>query len=185
MRRSEHIILLLITAVLGISWIVYSREPVLSREDVVQAEAPMVGHLAPDFTLATPAGDRYTLTDFVDREGADGRPVILNYWASWCGPCRIETPHLQAASLKFKDQVMILGVNQGEDADTITEFGLSFGLTYPLLVDRDNDVNLRYSVFSLPTTIFIDRKGVIREVFVGIMNQAIIEDRIIRLLEES
>ncbi len=185
MKRFEHIILLIITAVLGVTWIVYSREPVLNRADVALTEAPMVGRLAPDFTLSTPDGESWTLTDVVDRDGADGRPVVLNYWASWCGPCRIETPQLQAASLKYKERVTIMGVNQGEDARTVTEFGLSFGLTYPLLVDQNNDVNLRYSVLSLPTTIFIDRKGVVREVLIGIMNQAILEDRITRLLEEG
>ncbi|MFQ5421734.1 MAG: TlpA family protein disulfide reductase [Anaerolineae bacterium] len=183
MKRYEHVILLLITAALGVTWILYSREPV--SQDLALTEAPIVGHLAPDFTLQTPTGESVTLTDYVDREGADGRPVVLNYWASWCGPCRIETPHLQEASIKYNNQVAVLGVNQGEDARTVTEFGLSFGLTYPLLVDQDSEINQRYGILGLPTTIFIDRQGVVREVFIGIINQAILEERITHLLAEG
>ncbi len=183
--RFERTILLLALTALGVTWILFSREPVSQPRTISLTEAPIVGHLAPNFTLATPLGETVSLTDYVDRDGDSGQPVILNYWASWCGPCRIETPELQSASLKFKNQVAILGVNQGESAQTVTDFGLSFGLTYPLLVDQDNSVNRTYGVNSLPTTVFIDRKGVVREVFIGILNQAVLEDRLNRLLEEG
>lgn len=183
--RFERTILLLALTALGITWILFSREAVSQPRTISLTEAPIVGHLAPDFALTTPLGETVSLTDFVDRDGDAGQPVILNYWASWCGPCRIETPELQNASLKFKNQVAILGVNQGESAQTVTEFGLSFGLTYPLLVDQDNSVNRTYGVNSLPTTIFIDRQGVVREVFIGILNQAVLEDRVKRLLAEG
>ncbi|MCP4423451.1 MAG: TlpA family protein disulfide reductase [Chloroflexi bacterium] len=183
--RFERTILLATLTALGITWILFSREEVLQPRTVALTEAPIVGHLAPDFALPTPLGKTVSLTDFVDRDGDAGRPVVLNYWASWCGPCRMETPEFQNASLKYKNQAAILGINQGEDAQTVTEFGLSFGLTYPLLVDADSAVNQMYGVAGLPTTIFIDRKGVVREVFVGILNQAVLEDRLDRLLEEG
>lgn len=169
---------------LGVTWILFSRKEVSQPRTISLTEAPIVGHLAPDFTLATPQGEMITLTNYVNRIGESGQPVILNYWASWCGPCRIETPELQSASLKFKNQVAILGINQGESAETVSEFALSYGLTYPLLVDEDNTVNRDYGINSLPTTIFIDRQGVVREVFIGILNQAVLEDRVKRLLEE-
>ncbi len=183
--RFERTILLAALTALGITWILFSREEVSEPRPIALTEAPIVGHLAPDFTLTTPLGEEVSLTDFVDRDGASGQPVVLNYWASWCGPCRVETPEFQNASLRFKNQVAILGINQGEDAQTVTEFGLSFGLTYPLLVDEDNAVNLTYGVNSLPTTIFIDRKGVVREVFIGILNEAVLTERLNRLLEEG
>lgn len=183
--RFERVILLLILTLLGSTWIVYSRDSVREEASSASVEAPVVGHLAPDFSLRTPQGETVALTDFIDRTGESGQPVILNYWASWCGPCRIETPELQNASLKYKNQVAILGINQGESAETVTEFGVSFGLTYPLLVDQDNSVNHQYSIMSLPTTVFIDRKGVVREVFIGIISRAVLEDRINRLLEEN
>ncbi len=183
--RFERTILLVVLTALGITWILLSREQTSQSSPILLTEAPIVGHLAPDFTLTTSLGETVSLTDFVDRYGDSGRPVILNYWASWCGPCRIETPHFQNASLKYKNQAVILGINQGEPASTVTEFAVSYGLTYPLLVDEDSAVNMTYGVNSLPTTIFVDRKGVVREVFVGILTQAVLEDRLNRLLEEG
>jgi thiol-disulfide isomerase/thioredoxin len=175
-RRFERTILLVALALLGGSWILISREPAEQPSNFLLTEAPIVGHLAPDFTLATPLGELVSLSDQVDRDGNLGRPVVLNFWASWCGPCRIETPHLQNASLKHKNRVAILGINQGENASTVSEFGLSFGLTYPLLVDEEDEVTDLYGVSNLPTTIFIDRKGVVREVFVGLLNLAVLEE---------
>lgn len=182
--RLEQTALLVMLALLGGTWIVYSREPVMQNADVLLTEAPNVGHLAPDFMLATPQGEVYSLSRYVDRNGDSGRPVVLNYWASWCGPCRIETPNFQTASLKYGDRIAFLGVNQGESAQTVTEFGVSFGLTYPLLVDEESTVSDLYGVHNLPTTVFIDKKGVVREVFVGILNEAVLADRINRLLQE-
>lgn len=181
--RFQHAILLVVLAILGGAWIVYSREPVTDRNTIDLPEAPMVGHLAPDFTLQSSNGQTYSLTDYVDRTGDNGRPVVLNYWASWCGPCRIETPHFQRTHLKYGNQVAIIGINQGEAPDQVTEFGVSYGLTYPLLVDQDNTVNFRYGILNLPTTVFIDRNGVIQEMYLGIISQAVLEERINQLLE--
>ena len=182
--RFERTILLLFLTILGGAWISFSRESSSTTEGSVLAEAPIVGHLAPDFTLQTAIGESVSLTDHVDRSGDQGRPVVLNYWASWCGPCRVETPELQDASLKYKNRVAIIGVNQGETPATITKFGTSFGLNYPLLVDENNVVNQLYGVVGLPTTVFIDRKGIVREVFVGILSQATLQERIERLLAD-
>lgn len=182
--RFERSILIIVVMLLGISWIEYSRESVDQPAGIGLAEAPLVGHLAPDFTLAMPTGEQVSLTDYVDRTGSSGRPVVLNFWASWCGPCRIETPEFQRASLKYLNRAAFLGVNQGEPADVVTEFGISFGLSYPLLVDQSSDVSRLYDINSLPTTVFIDRKGVVREMFFGVLSQATLEDRLNKLLEE-
>jgi peroxiredoxin len=93
--------------------------------------------------------------------------------------------HFQNISLKYNGRIAILGVNQGESASLITNFAAGMGLTYPLLVDQDNQVNQLYDVVSLPTTIFIDGRGIVREVIIGIMSQAVIEDRVERLLAED
>lgn len=183
-RDLQHYGLLLLLAVLGGVWIFLSREPAQESQNFL-TEAPMVGHLAPDFALTTPAGETVALEDYVSREGEDGRPVVLNFWASWCGPCRIETPYFQALSRRYGGRVAFLGVNQGESPDTITDFAASYGLSYPLLYDPDNAVNDAYQVFNLPTTIFIDGKGVIREVYVGAISQAVLQDRVNQLLREA
>ncbi len=187
--RIEQWVLLVLLGALGTAWIWVSREPVEEPRGFGLTEAPIVGHLAPDFAAPSVEGTAVSTTpisliDFVDREGESGIPVVLNFWASWCGPCRIETPHFQEQSLKFREQVAILGVNQGESVQTIADFGTSFGLTYPLLYDAENVVNDAYDVFNLPTTIFIDRYGVVREVYVGAISQAVLQERINRLVKE-
>lgn len=181
--------LLLLLAALGVAWIVYSREPMTPARGFGLTEAPIVGHLAPDFSLPVVESTAVfpttvSLTDYIDREAGEGIPVVLNFWASWCGPCRIETPHFQEISLRYRGQVAVLGINQGESARTIADFGTSFGLTYPLLHDGDNRVNEAYNVFNLPTTIFIDRYGIVREVYVGAISHAVLLERVNRLIQE-
>lgn len=181
--RFEWAILILIVLLVGVAWIVDSREQVTEPRNFLLTEAPMVGHLAPDFAAETPAGISYTLSDYVDRTGTgQGQPVVLNFWASWCGPCRMEMPDFERVSLRYDGRATILGINQAESAETIQRFALSTGVSYPLLVDEEWTVNRQYGVSNLPTTIFIDAEGVVREVFVGTMNEAVLEDKLNALL---
>lgn len=182
--RFEWSIIIIIVALLGTAWIIDSRKEVVQPENFLLTEAPMVGHLAPNFTAVTPTGENYSLIDIVDREGTGGQPVVLNFWASWCGPCRMEMPHFERVSLNYDGRATILGINQAESKETIAQFGQNAHVTYPLLVDTDMDVNNKYRVFNLPTTIFVDANGVVREVFVGTMNQAVLEDKLNGLLEQ-
>ncbi len=182
--RFEWIILIAIVLLLGGAWILDSRETMVEPENFLLTEAPIVGHLAPDFTAVTPDGQTVALSDFVEREGSNGQPVVLNFWASWCGPCRIEMPHFEKASLNYSGQAAVLGVNQAETAETVEAFGQNAHVSYPLLVDEDMTINRQYSVSNLPTTIFVDGNGVIREVFVGTMNQAVLENKIDGILND-
>lgn len=182
--RLEWIVLLLIILLVGGAWIVDSREETSEPKNFLLTEAPLVGHLAPDFTAQTPDNVSYALSDYVDREGDNGRPVVLNFWASWCGPCRMEMPAFERVSLKYADRAAILGVNQAESTETIERFAQTAGVSYPLLVDENWTVNNKYGISNLPTTVFIDADGVIREVFVGTMNQAVLEDKVNSLLQQ-
>jgi peroxiredoxin len=178
--RFEWVILIIGITLLGSGWIVYSREPAEATFNAEElTEAPIAGYLAPDFTLASLQGQEQSLSDYL------GRPVVLNFWATWCPPCRAEIPHFQAASLKYNGQAAIIGVDQGEPASLVFDFASGFGITYPLLLDPDNAVNRQYRVVALPTTLFIDANGVVREVFTGIINNAVLEDRIEQLLREQ
>ena len=170
--RFEWIIWILVATVLGGAWIFVSKEEVQESSTLSLTEAPIVGHLAPDFTLETAVGESVTLSDY------RGQPIVLNFWASWCGPCRVEMPFFEHAQRKYNGQAVVIGVNQGESGDIVQDFGVRQNISYPLLVDNDNTVNLNYNVNSLPTTIFIDPDGVVQEVVVGIVNQAVLEDRI-------
>ena len=170
-------ILLVGLGLLGLGWIAYSQEPAASLAGGQElTEAPIAGYIAPQFTLTSTVGEEIALADYL------GQPVVLNFWATWCPPCRAEMPHFQAASVKYNGQAMILGVDQGEPASIVSDFGSALNISYPLLVDQDNSVNRSYGVSALPTTVLIDSKGVVAEVITGIVNQAVLEDRIERLI---
>jgi thiol-disulfide isomerase/thioredoxin len=177
--RFEWIILLWLAALLGTAWIVVSREPAAQAGGpITLTEAPIVGYLAPDFTLQTAVGQTVTLSEIVDTAGSTGQPVVLNFWASWCAPCRVEMPSLQQASVTYNGRAAFIGINQGEDIPTITEFGNEYSVSYPLLVDPNSRISRLYQVNSLPTTIFIDQQGVVREVIIGILSEAVLQSRI-------
>ena len=177
--RFEWIILLVVAAFLGGAWIVVSKESVADSSYVVLTEAPIVGHMAPNFTLTTAASQSHTLSSYI------GQPIVLNFWATWCAPCRIEMPHLQEASEIYNGRVTFLGINDGEALSLVTDFADEFDLTYPLLLDNGRSVNILYDVRSLPTTLFINADGTVAEVIIGTINRAVLEDRIENLLEAS
>lgn len=163
---------------LGSGWIVHSRETVAGSGEVAgETEAPVAGHLAPDFTLATLTGEEVTLSDFRGRQ-----PVVLNFWATWCPPCRAEIPFFQTASRKYNGQVAVLGIDDGEPRATVAPFVAEFGMTYPVPLDEESAVSRRYRVNSLPSTFFINRDGVVQHVHIGIINQAVLEAQIEALL---
>lgn len=179
-ERLEWVAIILLAGLLGAGWTYVSRETNADTGPTPLTTAPYVGNLAPDFTLQTVAGESITLRDFTAGEGT---PVVLNFWATWCPPCRVEMPYFENVSHLYDGDVAVLGLNQAESAAVIAEYARDHGLTYPLLVDDDMRVNNLFGVLNLPTTIFIDRNGVVREVLIGTISQAVLEDRIADLLE--
>jgi peroxiredoxin len=122
------------------------------------------GGMAPDFTLRSLDGKTVSLADF------RGRPVLLNFWATWCGPCRQEIPFLQEVSEdpEWKDRgLMVLAVNLGESAIAVQSFVNDNGLTFTVLLDNGNEVGAQYNARYIPTTYFIDKDGIIRNIKVG------------------
>jgi thiol-disulfide isomerase/thioredoxin len=183
--RFEWTILLLLAALFGTVWIVMSRESLLQASGpITLTEAPIVGHPAPDFTLQTAVGQTVVLSEITNQAGSTGKPVVINFWASWCAPCRVEMPSLQQASITYNGRVAFIGINQGEDFSAITDFGSEYNVTYPLLNDPDNRVNRLYEVNSLPTTVFVDQNGIVREVVIGILSEAVLQDRVESMLAD-
>ena len=179
--RLEWFTLITLVSLLGAGWIYVSRETGGDNEPMPVTTAPYVGNLAPNFTLQTFDGQTLTLHDYtVD----GGMPVVLNFWATWCPPCRVEMPYFENVSTLYDGEVAILGLNQAESAAIIGDYARDHGLSYPLLVDEDMTVNNLYGVLNLPTTIFIDKNGVVREVLIGTISQAVLEDRVQGLLEQ-
>jgi len=141
---------------------------------------PTAGHPAPDFTLTTLDGEVVSLSDF------QGRPVIVNFWASWCGPCRLEMPHLQEAyTTRQDDGVVVLGVNltkRENDTGDVAAFLEEFGVTFPVVLDEEGDVATLYEVRGQPASVFIDAVGDVQTVFYGPVNQQFIDERIAEML---
>ncbi len=161
----------------GLFWINASRvqDATLAGPPGQRPPSPQVGFPAPDFTLPTLGGGTLHLAE------TRGQPLILNFWATWCPPCRAEMPALQEAA-RLAD-VTVLAVNQGEGEAQVAQFMQTQALALPALLDQDVAVSQLYRVRSLPTTFFIDGDGVIREIVIGgPMSKALLQSKIERLL---
>lgn len=112
-----------------------------------------VGRAAPNFILPGLDGSDSTLA------GYRGKPVLINFWASWCGPCRGEAPELQA--LSDEGELVVIGVNQQETQAAAEKFRDEFALTFPLVLDTSGEVAAAYRVPGLPVSVLIDADGVI------------------------
>ena len=123
MNRALWNVLIVVLLVAGVAWIWAGRLPAgTAAEASILPPAPAIGHPAPDFTLNTLSGERFDLA------GLRGKPVILNFWATWCPPCRSELPELDAASRRYAGQVAVIGVDQAEPAAGVQSFAGSLGL---------------------------------------------------------
>lgn len=168
MTRSRWHILTTIIALLGLAALAWGRVPA-DRAPTALPAAPAIGHPAPDFTLPALGGGELALAELA------GQPVVLNFWASWCGPCRAEMPELQRLhERRAAAGVAVVGVNQGESPETAAAFLQALSLDFPVALDQRTGVSQTYLVHSLPTTFFIDRGGVIRQIFIGPMSDAVL-----------
>lgn len=144
-------------------------EAVALREDVAPAVSlalPEQGNRAPDFILQDLTGRDVRLSDF------RGRPVIINFWATWCPPCKEEMPRIQKFYRRFADRIVVLGIDVGESRDQVKRFVEKAGFAWTFLLDTDTKVTERYAVFAIPTTFFLDSKGVIHAKYLGPLSEA-------------
>jgi cytochrome c biogenesis protein CcmG/thiol:disulfide interchange protein DsbE len=174
--RFEWTAMTLLVVAAGVLWSALSR--VTPDMGVLPGAppAPQVGFAAPDFTLQTLDGRSVRLADL------RGRPVILNFWATWCPPCRQEIPNLMAAAAKWGDRVAIVGIDDSEDHDTVAGFVFQESMTYTVLLDPSHVVVDGYRVNGLPTSFFVDADGVIRDLVIGPLSMAAIDDKLGKLV---
>jgi thiol-disulfide isomerase/thioredoxin len=139
------------------------------------------GRPVPPLDLVDLAGKRWRLEELT------GQVVVLNFWATWCEPCRIEMPSLEAmAARRRADRVVVAAVNYREAPEAIRGFLERAPFRPPILLDRDGEVGRRYQLRSLPTSFVIDRKGVIREVILGgPISAAVLQTKLDPLLDEA
>ena len=172
MNRNRWYALTGLICLLGLAALAWGRGPG-DRTAAALPPAPAMGHPAPEFTLSTPEGETVTLSDL------RGRPVVLNFWATWCGPCRAEMPELQRLHENLEPAgVVVLGVNQNETETAIASFRQELGVDFPTVIDRRMGVSREYAVNSIPTTFFIDRDGTVRDIFTGPMTDAVLADKL-------
>lgn len=122
---------------------------------------PSLGSRAPDFQLINVNGNPIRLSDL------RGRPVLINFWATWCGPCVIEMPILQDRFLKYSSELIILAINADEPYNDIRDFVNGNGITFEVLQDPDSNIQGLYKINGYPTSFFIDTDGIIKAIQIG------------------
>lgn len=136
---------------------------VTPRGGVIQV-APSVGSIAPDFELSDTLGNTIRLSDH------RGQAVLLNFWATWCAPCRLEMPAIQA---RFESHdLAVLAIDFDESSQQVADFGKEFSLTFPLVLDPGGVVQQLYQVRGYPTSVFLDEQGIIQALHIGIMSES-------------
>lgn len=154
----------LILTVLGGLWISVSRVNPDISENKTYIEYPFTGYQAPEFNLPTIDGDAMSLSDL------QGSLILLNFWASWCPPCRIEMPALQRTFINYKNEnFILLGINTAyqDDVVNVQKSLTEMDITFPILLDTQGLVSEKYLVTALPKTFLISSDGYILDVMIG------------------
>ena len=149
----------------------------LAGPDENEGSTPLLGTAAPDIDLASLDGTRVQLSEL------RGRPVIVNFWATWCIPCREEFPLLATAYAEHAtDGLEILGVIHDDSVDGARRFAEAHGATWPMLLDADDAAWADYIGVGLPMSFFIDREGVVRGFSLGGFSEAGLDRHLERIL---
>lgn len=165
-KRVVFILVLVFALLMGGASILYGRLSAnMDSDQLAQTEEPPAAEdseekepiIAPDFTVYDIDGNEVHLSDYL------GTPVVLNFWASWCGPCKMEMPHFEEKSKELEGEVQFLMVNvtdgSRETVETASSFIAGEGYTFPVFYDTSYSASSAYGAYSLPTTIFINAEG--------------------------
>jgi thiol-disulfide isomerase/thioredoxin len=139
------------------------------------ATGSRAGDLPPDFRLQLEDGE------YLNLRALQGRPVMINFWATWCGPCRLEMPDIVEAAAAHEDLVVI-AVNVQEDLDKVKSFADEFGMAMPVALDADGEMRKLYEVRGMPTSIFVDRDGRISARWDGLLTADLLGDLLAEIL---
>lgn len=138
---------------------------------------PTQGAQAPNFKLLGLDGKTYELSDF------KGKAVVVNFWGTFCEPCREEMPALQRQHAKWGDKLVVLGLNLDEPKVTVENFISQYKVTFPILMDKNEEIRKRYGVSQYPTTFFVDPDGTVGQIRIGGMDETFIEQTVASLLK--
>lgn len=186
-KGSFWVLALVLVVLIGGAYMLYSRLSVDARPDNLSAQTPTETESqmpqgsdapaetepskveAPDFTVENANGEEVKLSDYV------GKPIVLNFWASWCSPCKSEMPEFNEAWEELDGEVQFLMVNMTDGAretvDTAKEYVEGQGFSFPVFFDTGSEAAMAYSAYSLPTTYFIDAEGYVVARAVGAIDR--------------
>ena len=150
-----------VLALAGIVALIVAGGPVVAKDPQTLTPVPERPP-APDFNLKDPDGNPVRLADF------QGKPLIINFWATWCPPCREEMPSMQRAhEILSGEGIGLIAINVGEDGETVARFAETTQVTFPLPMDEASSVVTGYPVRGLPTTFVVDAQGRLAYVATG------------------
>ena len=186
-KGSFWVLALVLVVLIGGAYVLYSRLSADARPDNLSAQTPAETEdqtpqgsdapaetepskvEAPDFTVENANGEEVKLSDYV------GKPIVLNFWASWCSPCKSEMPEFNEAWEELDGEVQFLMVNMTDGAretvDTAKEYVEGQGFSFPVFFDTESEAAMAYSAYSLPTTYFIDAEGYVVARAVGAIDR--------------
>ncbi len=182
------LVILLAAAAFGYNYLTERYSPDMPETDIGESssEASPDEQLkeepipAPDFTVIDRNGDQVTLSS------KKGKPVIVNFWASWCGPCKMEMPDFDAAYKKYGEEVEFMMVNltdgRQETMEKATKFIRNSGYQFPVYFDTEGEAAYIYQTVSIPRTLFVDKDGNAEVIYVGMISSDILETQIEKLL---
>jgi thiol-disulfide isomerase/thioredoxin len=152
---------------IGLLVVVYLNENPSVIDDQIQDRAYIrVGADAPDFSLTDLNHQTVQLKKLF------GKPIILNFWATWCGPCRIEMPMLESFYQDHIEEIELIAINMQEKEQPVQIFANEYGLDFPLLLDQDAEVSTLYRIHGLPTSIILSAEGKISAVHIGVISES-------------
>ncbi len=175
MQQTRRRILYLIALSTGLAWIFASADR-SGSSTAGKIPAPQQGFLAPDFELKTTEGKIVKLADL------RGQAVLVNLWATWCPPCRAEMQSIEKMYQEYSGRgftILAVNMTRQDNPDAVMPFATKLGLTFPVLLDENGEVERAYQMQSLPSSYFIRRDGIINEVVIGgPMSEALLRTRI-------
>ncbi len=156
-----------------------------TKQTEVRDTRPEQNFLAPDFQLTNSQGEVVQLAKL------QGKPVFINFWASWCPPCKAEMPVIQTAYEKYKEEIVFISINvtiDEQSKDDPLKFLQDGGYTFPVYWDDADDIKktvaYRYLIRSIPTSFFIDKSGMIKYKVIGAVNEAMLEQNLQGIIKE-
>lgn len=128
-------------------------------------KGPRVGQPLDNFKLSRLKGADLQLADL------KGKPVVLNFWATWCIPCQDEMPLLEKYAQKYSGSMVVVGVDSQEISGVVSDYINKLGITFPIALDSNGDLTRSYLINGFPTTLFVDKNGVLRNIHIGVLRE--------------